>query len=49
MHNGQLNKLNNEIADIQKKFSDIAARADIHTELLVKGVLHVSGLLCQGC
>lgn len=47
MHSGQLNKLNNEIADIQKKFSDIAARADIHTELLVKGVLHVSGLLCH--
>lgn len=41
MHISQLEKLKAEIDAQKKKYKDIVTKADIHTDLLVKGVLHI--------
>lgn len=41
MRTSQLNKLTNDFEDQKKSLKDTISKADIHTNLLIRGVLHV--------
>ena len=41
MRNSQLNKLKNDFEEQKKSLKDTISKADIHTSLLIRGVLHI--------
>ena len=41
MRTSQINKLESILAEKEKLLTDTISKADIHTELLVKGVLQI--------
>lgn len=41
MRNSQLNKLKNDFEEQKKSLKDTISKADIHTSLLIRGILHI--------
>ena len=42
MRQAQIDKLKIDMTKQKNKYNDIVAHADIHTNLLVKGIVHIS-------